>query len=81
MHGDIILSRYWNSNGIGTAIVAAEGAINDIACYIGAQPDPTRQEDTLEWVKLHGVKLSKDEAYRFFPDLEKLEERGFHYRS
>lgn len=58
--------RYWNANGFGTAIVAVLGGANDWAAYIGAQPDPSSEQETVEWVSRHGCKLGESEARAFF---------------
>ena len=69
-HGDIIASRYWNSNGLPVAIVAVEGGMQDVAAYIGGDPDPgATEEETLQRVREYGAKLGKDEAMRFLPAL------------
>jgi hypothetical protein len=71
-----IRHEYWNANGMAVAIVAIPGEADDWAAYIGGQPDPdfcgyhpTTQE-TLEWVKRHGCKLSERMARALFPEIE-----------
>lgn len=66
MYGDM-QHRYWNSNGMGMAIVAVEGAADDWAAYIGALPDPATEQLTVEWTRAYGCKLSEREALAFFP--------------
>lgn len=67
----IIANRYWNANGIGVAVAAVQGEINDWAAYIGAQPDPTSEEETTEWARRFGCKLSMPEAFALLPGSDK----------
>lgn len=62
----IIAHRYWNANGMGMAIIAHQGVV-DWAAYIGAQPDPATEEETVSWTQLRGCKLAESEALGFFP--------------
>lgn len=64
--GAILGHRYWNSNGFGVAIVAVAGAV-DWAAYIGAQPDPASEAQTMDFVSRRGSKLSEDEARALLP--------------
>ena len=69
-YGDLIAARYWNTNGTPVAIVAYEGAIGDVAAYIGGDPNPyASEEETYARVKAYGAKLSSEEAYRMLPEL------------
>ena len=71
MHRDIVTYRYWNTNGVAVAIVAVEGRVQDVAAYIGGDLDPDASEEaTLQRVRQLGAKLTKEEAYRFLPQLE-----------
>ena len=75
-------SKYWNTNGIGIAIVAVRGGNNDIAAYIGAsEAGAERQEEAEGWAKRFGAKLGKEEAFGMLPHLQELMEvDGLHYR-
>jgi len=66
----IFQREYWNANGMATAIVAVAGYAGDWAAYIGAQPDPSSERDTLEWVSRHGCKLSEHLARAVFPGVD-----------
>ncbi len=80
-HGTIIQRKYWNTGGIGIAIVAVTGAVNDVAAYIGAF-EARRQEDTEQWTINHGAKLTFDEARNMLPRLMlTMSEYGLHYRA
>jgi hypothetical protein len=46
--------------------VAVEGTVNDWACYVG------RKDETDEYVRSHGDKISESQARELFPDFEKL---------
>ncbi len=73
-HRDIVMSRYWNTNGTPVAIVAVEGGANDVAAYIGGDPNYSRrEEETLRWVAENGAKLSRGDAFRFLPRLQDVE--------
>ena len=73
-HNDIITYRYWNTNGVPVAIVAIEGAASDIAAYIGGDDNPyAREEETIQRVVSMGAKLTEEEAYRFLPQLKKVD--------
>ena len=78
----IIQSRYWNTNGIGIAIVAVTGGNNDVAAYIGASSDGAeREQAALDWTIKFGAKLQRVEAYGMLPGLEdKMTGLGLHYR-
>lgn len=60
--------NYWNANGRGLCIVAKEGEIEDWAAYIGAD-DGMHEAECVEWTCRFGVKLSRDQAHRWFPAL------------
>jgi hypothetical protein len=60
---------YWNANGMGTAIVVYPGAV-DWAAYIGAQPDPATEEETVDWSARFGCKLPAEIARKLFPHVE-----------
>ena len=69
-YGTIVASRYWNANGTITAIVAVEGGNNDVAAYIGGDPDQhAHRADTIQHVAAHGSKLTKNEAHGMLPEL------------
>ena len=64
----VIGESYFNSNGVGIAIVAVEGGADDWAAYIGA--DVGMSEDAcVRWTCRHGAKLGRDQAGRWFPQL------------
>ena len=60
--------RYWNGNGFGIAVVAVEGGADDWAAYIGAQPDPATDQQTVLWTRRFGTKLTEEEARGLFGD-------------
>lgn len=71
-----ITKRYYNSNGIGTAIVAVvnhhDSEVFDWAAYIGGSRRGARREEwATEDVAKSGCKLSRIDAVHFFPDLPK----------
>ena len=78
----IIQSRYWNTNGIGIAIVAVRGHADDIAAYIGASiPGAQRQEIAEEDAASTGAKLTHAEALQLLPTLEaQMTALGLSYR-
>ena len=61
--------RYWNSNGVGIAIVASVTKSIDWAAYIGAD-DGYSEDACLQWTARHGSKLSEEDARHLFPDIE-----------
>lgn len=71
---DTKIARYYNSDGIGTAIVAVvsrhDGNILDWAAYIGASARGARREEwAIEDVAKTGCKLARADARHFFPAL------------
>ena len=79
-HGDIIASRYWNTNYTPVAIVAIEGGNNDVAAYIGGDPNSqATEEETLRRVAAYGAKLTREDALRMLPALALMPE--LHYRN
>ena len=67
---------YWNANNFAVVIVALEGGCNDWAAYIGATDSFSFPEyETVEFVKKHGCKISKDHAEFLFPEFKDLEWR------
>ena len=67
--GDRVIGEsYFNSNGVGIAIVAQEGGADDWAAYIGAD-NGWSENDCVEWTCRHGAKLSREQAARWFPNL------------
>lgn len=80
-HGNLIVAKYWNTNGMQVSIVAVQGGTNDVAAYIGATANAHHEQETHDWTILHGAKLYRDEAFRMLPRLEQiLEDTGMHYR-
>lgn len=81
--GQIIASRYWNTNGIGISIVAITGYANYVTAYIGACPEGAQHEDTAHnWAARHGAKLCQEEALRMLPVLEAvMQELELQYRN
>jgi hypothetical protein len=70
-----ITARYYNSMGIGVAIVAVvnyyEGELFDWAAYIGgSKKGAEREEWCTEDVAAHGCKLSRADAMHYFPELD-----------
>ena len=61
--------RYWNANGFSLAIVASITKNIDWAAYIRADQSRT-EEETLNFVKAHGCKLSEEDARYFFPEID-----------
>lgn len=59
---------YFNANGKGIAIVAVKGGIDDWAAYIGAD-DGWSEDGCYEWTRHRGVKLTREQATRWFPRL------------
>ena len=82
MSPGIIERKYWNTNGMGIAIVAVRGMNNDVAAYIGACAEGAeRQEAAEEWTMLRGSKLGKEEAFDMLPRLkDRMTELKLHYR-
>ena len=78
----IFKSKYWNTNGIGIAIVAVTGHNNDVAAYIGASEGGAHHmEAAFDWAAQFGAKLYREEAFQMLPTLEAdLSEAGLHYR-
>lgn len=78
----ILQSKYWNTNGIGIAVVAIQGGNNDVAAYIGASSEgAVRQEAAEEWAMRFGAKLYLEEALGMLPNLEAaMTELKLHYR-
>jgi len=70
-----IAHRYWNSNGIGIAIVAIRGYAGDWAAYIGAEPLGWAEQDAVDKAAECGEKLSEALAQAIFPTIES------HYRA
>ena len=71
-----IVARYYNSNGIATAIVAVVtrdrfNHIIDWAAYIGGTTKTEHYEEGIEDVALHGNKMLQEDAEYFFPKLER----------
>lgn len=71
---DTKIARYYNSNGIDTAIVAVvskhNGNILDWAAYIGGSKRGARREEwAIEDVAKTGCKLTRMDAKHFFPAL------------
>lgn len=69
-----IVARYYNSNGIGIAIVAVatyyDGEIFDWAAYIGGSSwGAEREEWAVEEAAKTGCKLPKGDAEHYFPTL------------
>ena len=61
--------RYWNSNGKGICIVASITEGIDWSAYIGAD-DGYSEEACIQWTVDMGVKLSRQDAKHFFPDIK-----------
>ena len=82
MNDRIVQSRYWNTNGIGIAIVAVLGGNNDVAAYIGASEDGAeREEAAMDWTISFGAKLTATDAFGMLSNLEDtMATRGLHYR-
>ena len=60
--------RYWNTNGVGIAVIASVTKDIDWAAYIGA--DNGYSEATcLQWTAKHGQKLREVDARYFFPEI------------
>lgn len=78
----VISNRYWNANGYGvTAIACWVHRDPQWAAYIGAQPDPASELETVDWVRRFGSKLDENAASALFPSLaETMKERGVSYR-
>ena len=68
-HFEALEGRYFCANGFSLAIVASITKNIDWAAYIGADQS-RREEDTLDFVKAYGCKLSEEDARYFFPDIE-----------
>ena len=66
----LIAHRYWNSNGIGIAIVAIRGQIGDWAAYIGAEPVGWAEADAVLAAAHSGEKLLERLARSIFPTIE-----------
>lgn len=61
---------YWNSDGCGVVILAREGRVADWGAYIGALPlSRHTEEQAIRHVAANGIKLSKEQAIRWFPHL------------
>jgi len=75
MPKETVTARYYNSDGIGTAIVAvitytSDGEVFDWAAYIGgSRRGAERQEWAVEDVARTGCKLWKEDGVHFFPHL------------
>ena len=67
---DFLGHKYWNTCGIGIAIVAVKGGGNDWAAYIGATTDTSREAHAVNTAALEGEKLSMADALHFFPWIE-----------
>lgn len=81
-HRDIIQWKYWNTNGIGIAIVAAKGGASDVGAYIGASVAGAEFEEVaVRDARAYGAKLTKEEALGMLPGLsEIMQELGLTYR-
>jgi len=66
----LIAHRYWNSNGIGIAIVAIRGHVEDWAAYIGAEPIGWAEQDAVNAASECGEKLGEKLARAIFPTIE-----------
>ena len=56
---------------MGIAVIAVEGAISDVAAYIGeCKEGSCNMKEAFQWAKRLGAKLSKEEAFGIFKDLE-----------
>jgi len=75
--GEIVGTRYWNTNGVAVAIVAISGGDNDWAAYIGATTDTSRDRIAFDWTIKQGAKLTEKEALAFFPHMK---DYPVHYR-
>ena len=78
----MITSKYWNTNGIGIAVVVMKGYANDLACYIGASvPGAQTREIAEDEASRSGNKLSRDEAIAMIPGLDDyMNEHELSYR-
>lgn len=70
MYKDKIQWYYWNSNGIGIAIVAVRGMVGDWAAYIGAEHNGWRAKDAIDAAATCGEKLGEHLARAIFPGIE-----------
>lgn len=61
--------RYWNANGFACAVVASIGQEGKWSAYIGGA-DPQSEEEALDFVARHGVKLEEEDARHFFPAID-----------
>ena len=71
---DAICARVWVATGFATAIVAvatwaSDGALVDWAAFIGASENTWSKYDIVLAAAYKGVKLPKEDAHYFFPDL------------
>jgi len=69
MSNSVMAHRYWNTNGIGIAIVAVRGMVGDWAAYIGAEPTGQHEHDAVEAAEQYGEKLSESHAHFLFPSI------------
>lgn len=74
METNTVCARYYNSHGVGVAIVAVvnrwKGEIFDWAAYIGGSKRGARREEwAVEDVARSGCKLMRGDAEHFFPNL------------
>ena len=61
---------YFNADGAGIVVLAREGLAADWAAYIGAScTERHTEEEAIAQVALHGAKLNKAMATRWFPHL------------
>jgi len=62
--------RYYNANGFSLAIVASITKKIDWAAYIGSCSSQVSEEETLQFVKERGCKLSEKDARHYFPNID-----------
>lgn len=82
MDNRVFKYKYWNTNGIGIAIVAVKGTNNDVGAYIGASEAGAQSSDAaISWTIHMGSKLYREEAFGMLLGLEDdLILAGLHYR-
>lgn len=69
-HQEALEARYYNANGFSLAIVASITKGVDWAAYIGSCTSQISEEETLQFVKDYGCKLSEKDARYYFPEIQ-----------
>ena len=69
MGRELVEARYWNTCGVAIAVVAVITKDIDWAAYIGATKPVGIRDDTIQWTRDWGAKLSEADARHFFPNM------------